>query len=155
MKKTLKLIVLFLVVMCVFGCKKESTLLSVCTFEAKDTDDKYAFNYRYEIYEKGGYVDKIISTQTISSDDENTLKYYKESFAEVYKEYSEEYGGYSYKITEETGKIVIKATIDYNEIDIEKYVESNPSLKEFIVKKNKIDARGRVSSFEAVGAICD
>ena len=82
------------------------------------------------------------------------MDYFENYLNTTYQTFDDTYGGYTYKVTKEDGKVTSDVTIDYNEMDIEQYVEDQPSLKTY-VEDNKILKDGLISIYEDMGATCN
>ena len=58
-------------------------------------------------------------------------------------------------ITKEEGKLVSNTTIDYNVMDLAKFVKDQPSLKEYLTSDNHMSLKGVKSIYESLGAVCE
>ena len=62
------------------------------------------------------------------------------------------YYDYDIKATKDT--LTSKVTINYEKIDMDKFVEINPEGAAFFVKDNKISLEKLVEYYEMIGATC-
>ena len=157
MKRFVKYFVLLVAVVLVTGCGKESAKESVktCKLVSNDIANGYKLESEYKIYSTGKTVDKVVTVETVTSEDESVLDYFNEYLDTTYKTYNETYGGYTNKITKDSGKVVSETTIDYSAMDLKKYVSDNSSMANFVNSDNKLLTEGVVSIYETLGATCE
>lgn len=161
MKKLLVLIPI--VLLCVTGCKINVTINGkdvvdnkkeiVCTVN-KNTDN-YKLVTKYTIYHTDDIADSVKTVEEISTDNNETLKYFEEMLNKSYEELSTKYGGYTYSVTRTDKKVTSNVKIDYSEIDMEKFVDDQPSLKPYLNSENKFTVDGIKSIYTALGATCE
>lgn len=157
MKKYFGMLILVITIILITGCSstQNKEIIKTCTSTSNDVANGYKLQSDYKIYAKGDVVEKVETIETITSDDEETLSYFAEYLEDTYESTNEVYGGYTNTVTEEEGKVVSKTTIDYNVMDIEKYVEDNTIMKNYVNTDNKILLDGMVAIYEALGATCE
>ena len=64
------------------------------------------------------------------------------------------YGGYTYEVTREDGKVVSNVTIDYDKMNLEQYATDQPSLAQYI-EDGKFLVDGIIEIYETAGATCE
>lgn len=151
MKKFIFLLPIF--ILCLTGCGNEKTGSIVCTLSSKDAVNGYQLNSTYKINYKGEIVESVETEEVVTSDKEEILSTFETSLNNTYKKTNDTYGGYTYKVTKEDGKVTSKVTIDYSKMDIEQFVTDQPALKSY-VKDNKLLTDGLKSMYETLGATC-
>lgn len=151
MKKFIFILPVFLI--CLTGCGDETGSIE-CTLSTNDVINGYQLNSTYKINYKGDFAESVETTEIVTSDSTDTLDYFENYLNTTYQTFDDTYGGYTYKVTKEDGKVTSDVTIDYNEMDIEQYVEDQPSLKTY-VEDNKILKDGLISIYEDMGATCN
>lgn len=155
MKRGLKAFYLTLIVLVLAGCGNEEQTIKTCNYTLTDNTTGYKIVSEYKVYSTGKVVDKVETVETVTSESESILDYFEETINTTYKIQSETYGGYTYNITNENGKVVSTVTIDYSKMDLEKYVSDNSVMKNFVNDANRITTDGVISIYEAIGATCE
>lgn len=155
MKKIVRTLSLLFVIALMCGCgNTEKEVVKTCTLTSNDTVNGYKMESVYKIYGKGDVVEKVETTETVTSENEEILDYLEEYLIDTYKSINEVYGGYTNTVTNEDGKVVSTTTIDYNVMDLEKYANDNTAVKNYINSDNKFLIEGIISIYESTGAVC-
>ena len=156
MKKYIKIFALILVLTLITACGNDTAKESIktCTLTSNDITNGYKLESKYMIYSTGKTVDKVVTVETVTSEDESVIDYFDEYLSTTYATYNETYGGYTNNITKETGKITSETTVDYSKMDLKKYVEDNSAMKDYVDSNNKLLTTGTVAIYEAMGATC-
>ena len=137
-------------------CNKKSNLeVGKCTFVSDQSASGYVSTTNYEINHLDDIVDNIKIVETIESSDKNILSFFKEELSKQYKSANDLYGGYKYDIKEEDNKLIVTTTIDYNNVDITKFVEDNPGMKDYVNTDNKLTFDGVIKMYKNIGATCE
>ena len=85
-----------------------------------------------------------------------TLERYLQSVLnQTYSKTNETYGGYDFKITKDGNTLTADTTIDYNKMDLKKYVEDNSSLKPYVNDNNMLTTDGLKTLYTSLGASCE
>ena len=159
MRSSLKIFTLIFVLLMLFGCegKKENfkEFVKTCELTSNDVTNGYKLKSLYEIHGKGKTVEKVITTETVTSDDEETLEYFKEYLSTTYESYNKIYGGYTNEITISDGKLISKTTIDYSKMNLEKFASDNSVIKNYVNDDNKFLLEGIKSFYKSLGANCE
>lgn len=151
MKKVLVLLPIML--LCLTGCGEKSGTIK-CELSTKDVVNGYEVTAEYNIYYTGDLVDSVKTTEVVTSTDEDILSQFEDTLNDTYSVYNDTYGGYTYKVDRTDGKVTSNVTIDYEKMDLEQFVEDQPTLKSF-VKDNKLLVEGLKASYEEMGATCE
>lgn len=155
MKKCFKILSLMIVALFISGCGSDKEVIKTCTSTSTDSKSGLKLEAVYKVYGKGKVADKVVTTETITTDDEDTLDYYKEYLEDTYEAANKTYGGYTINVTKKDNKVVSETTIDYNKMDLEKFVKDNTVLKNYVDKNNKMLIEGLLSTYKAIGATCE
>ena len=156
MKKIIGFLSLLFVIVLMSGCgNNEKEVVRTCTLTSNDTVNGYKMESVYKIFGKGDVVEKVETTETVTSDNEEILDYLEKYLIDTYKSINEVYGGYTNEVTNEDGKVVSQTTIDYNVMDLEKYANDNTAVKNYINSDNKFLIDGIISIYESTGAVCE
>ena len=156
MKKFIGGICIFLLVLLVSGCGEEQKELTrKCTFTSNNLAQGYVLDTVYTIYYQGNVVNKVVSLETVTSSDSSILDYFETTLKNTYNQYDQAYGGYVNNISVNDGKLVSETTIDYNEMNLEKYVQDNSVMSNYVNDDNKITVDGIVAIYKATGAVCE
>lgn len=154
MKKIIMLISLSVLVVMSSGCGSEKEVMKTCTMTSNNVAQNYKMENEYKIYGKGKVVEKVVTTETVNSSDQETLDYLEEFVTSTYEANNKAYGGYSHKITNKDGKLISETTIDYNKMDVEKFVKDNSVMSSYVNSKNQLLIDGLIKIYEATGATC-
>ena len=151
MKKYIKLLLLIIVVTILSGCKSKLDTVE-CNFESKQSD--YKINTNYKIYYKDNIVEKVDIDEVITSSSKDKLDEFNNSFKSQYDSNNSMYGGYTYDIKINKNKLVLSVNIDYTVFDMNKFINNNAAMKEYINKDNKLTLDGIIKMYEASGSTC-
>ena len=135
------------------GCNKE--VITKCELTSDQSLNGYNIYTKYDIYSEKELVNKVIIKQKISSKNKTILSHYEKQLNELYKNNNANYGGYSSKIINKDGKITSTTTIDYNKMDLKKYVKDNPAMRKYINNKNQVTLSNMIKMYELTGAKCE
>lgn len=158
MKKYVKYLSLAVAVVLLSGCGKQVSnekFVKTCNLTSNNAVDGYKLVSEYNAYGTGDVVDKVVTVETVSSDDEDVLDYFEEYLNETYGTLNETYGGYTFKVTKKDGKVISETTIDYSKMNLSKYVEDNSVMKSYVNSDNKLLVEGVLSAWKAIGATCE
>lgn len=154
MKKCLKSLALVMAVLLMSGCGNKKEFVKTCTLTTNNTAQGYKLEAEYNVYGKGDVVEKVVTTETVTSDNDAILTYFEEYLTESYETANSTYKGYTNKVTNEDGKVVSETTIDYNKMDLDQYVEDNSAMKSYVNSDNKLLVDGVIELYESLGATC-
>lgn len=153
MKKSL--IVLSAVLFLMAGCDSKKESLKTCKLTSTDTTSGYKMDSEYKIYSNGDVVSKVVTIETVETDNEKTLNYFKDYLEKAYSSMDEKYHGYSNNVEIDDNKLISTTTIDYSKMDLDAYVKDNSAMKNYVNNKNQLTTSGIIKVYEALGAICE
>ncbi len=151
MKKRLLLIPLFMLL--ITGCGEEKKGSIACTLNSNDVVNNYKLESTYTINYTDDLVDSVSTVEIVKSDSKEILDLLETQLNNTYKAMSDNYGGYTYKITKESDKVKADVSIDYTKMDVNKLITDQPTLKGY-VKNNRLLTKGLQSIYEQMGAEC-
>ena len=155
MKKNIKIIsVLSILLLSGCGTNKE-VLVTKCTSSQNNLQANYTLKSEYTIYSQKGVVNKVESIETINSSSEAILDYFDTYLTSTYEQANKVYGGYNNKVTKNDDEVISKTTIDYKSIDMNKYVEDNSAMKNYVNSKNELTLEGIKVAYQSIGATCE
>ena len=136
------------------GCGTTQTGTINCTLSTNDVINGYKLESSYKINYTGDYVDNVETLEEVTSESEVLLDTFETTLNDTYSATNQAYGGYTYTVTNESGKVTSKVTIDYSEMNIDKYVKDQPVLKSY-VEDGKMLVDGVKAIYESMGATCE
>lgn len=154
MKKYFKAFTLIGIILIISGCGKKE-VMKTCTLTQTNSTQGYKLENEYKIYGTGKVVDKVVTTETVISDDDEILDYFEEYIDSTYETMNDNYGGYEYTIKKNNNKLITETTIDYNKMNVKKYVEDNSVMKNYVNSDNKLLISGVTQIYELMGASCN
>lgn len=155
MKKNIKLtLTLLLLLVLLSGCSTGNKVTK-CISTSDQNASGYKIKSEYNIYYKNDLVNKVETIETVDSKNNTILAYFEKQLKNQYKSYNENYGGYSYEVTNKDGKVVSKVTVDYSKMNLNKFIKDNPGMKSYTNKNNKITLKGIKSMYQSIGAKCE
>ncbi len=154
MKKGVKFLVVSLLVVLAAGCGNQKEVVKTCTLTSNQVSQGYKLESTYEIHAKGNLVEKVVTKEVVTTDKEQVISYFKNYLEKTYKTANETYGGYKYSVDTTDNSVTSNVTIDYNKMDLDKFVKDNSSMKSYVNKNNKIKLEGVTSIYEKLGATC-
>ena len=125
-----------------------------CELSSRDVINGYETTAEYTIYYTGDYVDKVDTVETIISDSTEILDTMEAYINTTYDSMNNAYGGYTYEVKKEDGKVISNVEIDYTEMDLDRYVTDQPLMANY-VKDGKFLLDGIVEIYEDTGATCE
>ena len=152
MKKLILLVPALLFILT--GCGTVETGTINCTLSSKDVVNGYELESEYKINYTGDYVETVDTIETVTSEDQSVLDYFEKTIKDTYDATSKAYGGYTYDVTNENGKVVSNVTIDYNKMNLEQFIADQPTMKSY-VENDKFLVEGIKALYESMGATCE
>lgn len=155
MKKfLLSLALVFLLVLT--GCEKnKKVMVTTCTLSNNDTLNGYQLNSTYKIYSTNNEVNKVESKEVVSSSSAEILNLFEKTLSNTYKTTNDTYGGYTYSITNENSKVTAITTIDYKQINLDKYIKDNTVMKQYVNKNGNLTVDAIKQIYTNLGASCE
>ena len=131
--------------------EKEGTV--ECRFS--NNYDDYIIESTYKYQYKGKYSTVVNSQEIVTSNNNDTLDYFKTTLEKQYKDVKDKYGGYTYEIKKESNnKIVSTVSIDYSKMDLDKFLEDEPSFA-YYLEDGKILSERLKAMYISIGATCE
>ena len=153
MRKIGKILFGFLGIILLTGCGDKKQV-SKCTLNSDQSASGYTINSTYEIYSTNDIVSSVKTKEVVTSKNTTILAYFEDLLNKQYKSASETYGGYTYKVTNKDGKVTSEVTINYDKMNLSKFVKDNASMKSYVNKSNKLTLDGVKKIYEGLGATC-
>ena len=151
MRKYIKFLLVLLVVTILSGCTSKLDTAE-CSFKSKQSD--YKIDTKYKIYYKNNIVKKVDIDEVISSSSKDKLEEFSNSFKSQYESNNSMYGGYTYDIKNSKDKLELSVSIDYTIFDMNKFINNNAAMKDYVNKSNKLTIDGIIKMYEASGSTC-
>lgn len=124
-----------------------------CKNESIQKTNGYKIENTYDIISDNEIVKKVIIKETVISKRNEILKSFEKQYKKQYKYNKKAYGGYTYRTNNKKGKLEVEVTVDFNKIDIEKFVTDNEAMKQFVYN-SKFTLEGAKKLYETTGAKC-
>lgn len=159
-----KVLVLLVLLLSLTGCGEEkkndnqvvepklSTI--TCKTDGAIEGDGYSVETNYKINYSDDYVDNVETIETVVSDDEDILDSMESYLDSTYTTAGETYGGYTYNVSRDGNTLTATVTIDYNVMDLDKYVEDYPTMESYI-EDGKFLVDGITEIYESLGTTCE
>lgn len=147
---TITIVVLLIIIVIVgYNIKIYSGTL-VCTNTYNE--DNISFKTTYQVVYKERYATKLVSVETITTQETSLLNDYKTNLEMMYLRFNEiPYYNNTISIKGET--LTSKTTIDYSKIDLNKLIKVDSSFNE-VIKNNKISISKLKKQYISTGAYC-
>lgn len=150
----LGIIALVLITGCGQGSKditvKEEKIL--CTRTGNMNNLEMDFNY--EVYYEGNNVNKVQTTEKITSEDTSVLEQSKQQIENLYSNF-DNIENYNYNVVIEGNTLTSTTDINYEKIDIDELLEIDSSISQLLNDDNKIDLEKITQVYEQTGATCE
>lgn len=145
----------FVTLLCT-GCNATNNEEKIMNCDLKSTNSVqgYTLTSKYTVYYTGDSVNSVETKEEVKSDEESILDYFEKTLTNTYETANENYGGYDNNITRSDNSITSITKIDYNKMDMKKYIDDNTAVKSYVNSDNKFTIDGIKSIYEAMGAIC-
>lgn len=155
MKKIISFLIVFIGVIFLAGCfNSNEKVITRCTLENDQSSSGYVLNSNYSIYSTNGVVTSVRTKEVVTSDNNTILEYFKKTLNDEYTSASNTYGGYDFDVSIKDNTVVSTVTIDYNKMDLKKFISDNSSMKAYVNKDNKLTLEGAKKIYESFGATC-
>lgn len=156
MRKYLKIMLVSAMLLGLTGCgENKEEIVNHCTLNSNNTASGYKLTSEYDVYSVDGEVNKVVTKEVVTSENESILDYFETYLKQTYNTQNETYGGTTNETTNENGAVTSTTTIDYNKMDLEKYLEDNTALSSYVNDNNKLKTDGVLSIYKSMGAICE
>lgn len=152
--KTIKIILITSMLLILSGCNNTNEEITLCNYKNTNADANYNLKSEYKIYSTDKIVNKVIIKETVISNSSVILDYFESYLSNLYKTNNNIYGGYDNKIVKTDDELISTTTIDYNQMDLEKYINDNPAINNYLNHNNKITLDGVINIYKTIGATC-
>lgn len=149
-----KYLLALFVILFIAGCGKNELKTTKCTLSSNDVVNGYKTSATYEINHKNDLVESVKTIETVESDNEVFLSTMENTLNTTYSTMNNNYGGYDFKVEKNGNKVTSTTTIDYNKMNIEKFISENTALKPY-VKDSKLTLEGIKLLYTSIGASCE
>mgnify|MGYP004629330705 FL=1 len=153
MKKGVKILSVLLISFLLMGCE-EKEVVKKCTLSVNNTDNGYSLKSTYEIHAKNNVVNSVKTKEVVTSEKDSILSYFEKTLNNTYKKANDTYGGYTYNVKNDNNKVTSDVKIDYNKMNLKKYVSDNSVMKSYVNSNNKLTLKGAIKIYENLGATC-
>lgn len=123
----------------------------VCTRTSTMNGIKLDLNY--QVYYQKDVVNKVQTTEKITSTSKETLATYKKAIEDLYSNFNG-IKHYNYDIVIEGDTLTSKTDINYSKININDLLKIDSSIEQLLNKDNKISLEKIKEVYESTGAIC-
>lgn len=124
----------------------------VCTRTGNMNNLEMDFNY--EVYYEGNNVNKVQTTEKITSEDTSVLEQSKQQIENLYSNF-DNIENYNYNVVIEGNTLTSTTDINYEKIDIDELLEIDSSISQLLNDDNKIDLEKITQVYEQTGATCE
>lgn len=152
MKKITKITLVIIMTIIFTGCSMKKEVVTKCSNTS--SQNKYEVTSNYNIYSKNDIVNKVVLEEVVKSSDQTTLSTMEKSYKNMYKAYNKSYGGYTYKVDNDGKTVKLTLTIDYQNIDMNKYIKDNVSFKDYLNDNNELTLEGIKNMYKFIGVKC-
>ena len=154
MKKIIILGVALLIL--VTGCGQGNTTTKeekmICTRTANLNGVE--MDLRYEVTYEGENVNRVQTTEKVTTDSEDTLQQYKQQVENIYSNF-DNIEHYNYKVEINGNTLTSTTDIDYTKIDIDELLAIDSSIQQLLNDNDKIDLDSITQVYESAGATCE
>ena len=154
MKKIIILGVALLIL--VTGCGQGNTTAKeekmICTRTANLNGVE--MDLRYEVTYEGENVNRVQTTEKVTTDSEDTLQQYKQQVENIYSNF-DNIEHYNYNVEINGNTLTSTTDIDYTKIDIDELLAIDSSIQQLLNDNDKIDLDSITQVYESAGATCD
>lgn len=146
----------FMILLCT-GCSTTNNEKKImnCNLKSTNSVQGYTLTSKYTVYYTDNSVSLIETKEEVKSEEESILDYFEKTLTNTYENANKNYGGYDNSVTRSDNSIVSITKIDYNKMNMEKYIDDNTAVKSYVNSDNKFTIDGIKSIYEAMGAICE
>lgn len=153
MKNIFKFLSVFVLVLLLTGCfdKKD---VSKCTLNNDQSASGYTINSTYNIYSTNGVVNSVETKEIVTSENTTILAYFEDLLKKQYEAANKSYGGYKFEVSKSDKKVTSTVSINYDKMDLAKFIKDNTAMKSYVNKSNKLTLEGAKKLYESLGATC-
>lgn len=163
--KNVKIFILLVVVVLLAGCKNKYGI-DTSNYSTKNleytkcirktvTDNNEKVKINYKLYsDSKGYLRVLISTEEVTSSDDDILDEYEKAYKKIYKPYKNlKY--YEHSLLREGNKLTSKAYINYGKVDMKKVYEIEGTENNVKLTNGRIKLKDWKKFAKKYGAMCN
>ena len=124
----------------------------ICTRTANANGLK--MDFRYEVYYQGNDVNKVQTTEKITSDSTEILQTYQQQIKSLYSSF-DNIEHYNYDVKIEGNTLISTTDINYQKMNIDELVNVDSSIEQLLNDDRKIDLDKITQVYEQLGATCE
>ena len=144
------MVITTVVLLVYFGNKKT---LYKCSRIVDQSASGYKIKTNYEIYSYKDDTKYIEIKETVYSDENSILDFYKTELTKMYEEQNKKYNGYTINSEKDREKMTVTAKIDISKIKLKEFAEDNNIID--YISNNKLTPKGAKKMFSNLGATCE
>lgn len=139
----------------VVGCDSTANYeMITCNKKANLSDSSTTADLEYKIYYDKDYVMKTISTEKITSNNEEVLKEYETSYKDVFKKYKDiKY--YDNTVTRKENTVTSTTIINYAKVDSKKIIKIEGKDGNIFTDNGKVKLDTLLKLYKKYGSSCD
>lgn len=111
-------------------------------------------DFRYEVYYQGNDVNKVQTTEKITSDSTEILQAYQQQIKSLYSSF-DNIEHYNYDVKIEGNTLISTTDINYQKMNIDELVNIDSSIEQLLNDDRKIDLDKITQVYEQLGATCE
>lgn len=134
------------------GCGTETEEKMVCTRTANLNGVE--MDLRYEVTYEGENVNRVQTTEKVTTDSEETLQQYKQQVENIYSNF-DNIEHYNYNVEIDGNTLTSTTDIDYTKIDMDELLAIDSSIEQLLNDNDKIGLDNITQVYETAGATCD
>lgn len=154
MKRYSKIFLILVLIIILCGCENTSNYEMITCTKSVTTSNNENADLKYEIYYEGDYVKKTISTEVVTSDNNDVLKEYKSSYEKAFEPYKDiKY--YDNDVTIKRNTVTSKTIIDYTRVNTKKIVDIEGENGNIFTTDGKLKLKTLLDTYKKYGSNCD
>lgn len=111
-------------------------------------------DFRYEVYYQENDVNKVQTTEKITSDSTEILQTYQQQIKSLYSSF-DNIEHYNYDVKIEGNTLISTTDINYQKMNIDELVNIDSSIEQLLNDDRKIDLDKITQVYEQLGATCE
>ena len=173
MKKYLKILLVLVLAVVLAGCgkkadpngnigdgsntpsKQDEIRHVTCRLEKDDKASGYKLVTDYDLTVEGELVNQNKMKEVITSSNQQNLKYFESYLKTTYETMKNNYGGYTFTVTNDGTQVVAETIVDNTLLNIVKAVQDDASMKAMVNSDNKVTLAGIKSIYKTIGVECN
>ncbi len=133
-----------------YTTNKEDQMICTRTANANGLE----MDFHYEVYYQGNDVNKVQTTEKITSDSNELLQTYQQQIKSLYSNF-DNIEHYNYDVKIEGNTLISTTDINYQKMNIDELVNVDSSIEQLLNDDRKIDLDKITQVYEQLGATCE